>query len=67
MRFFRVVLKVAGPVFIEADRYEQGENLLLYRDEEIFAHYSGDLVEEIAEVDRLPEMTSFFSSEAQGD
>lgn len=66
MRFFRVVLKVAGPTYIEADRYEKGETVLFYRGEIIFAQFPGGLVEDVSEVDCPPGMTSFFSAEESG-
>lgn len=68
MRFYRVVLKVAGPVHLEADSYNWGEEAVhFFRDDNLFAQYPAGLVEAITEMEEPPTMTSFFTSEGQVD
>jgi hypothetical protein len=68
MRFYRVLLKVAGPVYLEADSYHWGESAVhFFREHILFAQYPAGLVEEVTEMDEPPTMTSFFTSEGQVD
>lgn len=68
MRFYRVLLKVAGPICLEADSYHRGETAVhFFRGPTLFAQYPAGLVEEITEMDEPPTMTSFFTPEGQAD